>query len=474
MRRILCGMLAVLCCLTLTASALAEIAFVPGLKDWTLSEVPLELTVTADVTAYAPFDEDRLPQLTGLMKHLSLRLTRQPLIDETQSTVSVLVDGQEILGLGLQQSEQRTLAQFSVLPNVTYAGDDPLAALLGASAEPMTLLGLDGSETAWLTDGYELLEALESVLAPYMTSESKIKTDIKNMGTARLKQDYTVPKSDAPELTELLLSACPEGRLRELVSQLVFSGKQTMRIYRDADSAPLRVEWNGNCGLSADHLREVKLTWRMRRDDKAYRDEFTLTSPALRGTDRNTLNWSCAITPNKSGQLVLDCSLDYARTADKKKTTMTGSCKLTADTDGGETRVTGEATISRLLPDQSSATTYAFTPDLTFSGDGNMPAIDGTLTVASMNGKKKVLSEATLTLSLHRTEYTAWHMRESTVDLTALDEASLEAVRNQVSRAISAAMIRRLALLPLADLDYLFKDLPEESVQAIINAAQSH
>ena len=473
MRRILTGALALLCCLTLLASALAEVTFVPGIAEWKLDEMPLELMLTADVTAWAPFGEDRLPQLTGLMKHLALRLTRQPLIDEAQSTIDLLVDGEAALAIALQQTEQRTMAQFSVLPDMTYAGADPLVTLLGTSAEPMTLLGLDGSESAWITEGYELLNAIESAFVPYLTSETKVKTDIKNFGTARLKQDYTVSKTNAPDLTALLTDACPEGRLRKLISGLVFSGKQTLRVYRDADHAPLRIEWNGHCGLSQDRLRDVTLVWKLRRDDTAYRDEISLKSPALRGTDRNTLSWSCALAPNKSGLPVLTCELSYTRNVDKQKTTWTGSCKLTAETEGYDTRVTGEAKLSRQLPDESRATTYAFTPDLTFSGDINVPAVDGTLTVASMNDKK-VLSEATLTLGLHRGDYSAWLSRENTVDLSALDEASLETVRGQVTRAISTALIRRLVLLPREDLDYLFKDLPEESVQEIINAAQSH
>ena len=472
MRRILLGLTALLCCLTLTASALAEVAFVPGLTDWMLGEIPLELTVSAEVMAYAPFDEDRLPQLTDLMKHLSLRLTHQPMLDETQSTVDLLVDGEMALGIALQKSGQRTLAQFSALPDVTYAGADPLAALLGTSSEPMTLLGFDGSEAAWTREGYELVFALETVLAPYLTSESKVKTDLKDIGTARLKQDYTVSKTDAPGLTALIAGACPEGRLKALASQLVFSGKQTLRVYWDENHLPLRLEWNGNCGLDADHLRTVSLIWRMRRDDKAYRDEITLKTPPLRGTDRNTLSWNFAIVPNKSGQMVLTYDLSYTRNIDKQKTVWSGSGKLTATPMDGGTAVKGEAKLSRQLPDEDSPVTYSFEPNLMVSGDGNMPSVFGELTVSSLNSKNKVLSQARLLVELLRTEYSAWRMRESTVELDAMDAVSLDALRQQAQGAISSTLIRKLLLLPREDLDYLLKDLPEESVQAIINAAQ--
>ena len=473
MRRILSGLLALLCCLTVTCSALAETAFLPDIEGWALDDIPLELTLSADVTAYGPFDEERLPQLTNLIKHLALRVSWQPLIDETQSFVSLLADGEEALSFGLQKSALGGMLQFSFLPDVTYSGVDPLAALLGAPSEPFSILGLNGTEAAWVTEGYALLTGLETALAPYLSEEANVKTNISDMGTARLKRDYTVSKDDAPALTALLLSVCPEGRLRETISGLVFSGKQTLRVYLDANHVPLRMEWNGHCGLDEEHQRNVKLTWRLRRDDTAYRDEITLTAPALKGTDNHKLTWTCSVLPNKAGQMVLTCSLDYARTANKEKTTLTGSCKLTAIPEENGTRVTGEASLSRQLPDQESATGYSFTPSLLFAGDANLPTIDGTLIVAGLKDKK-VLSQATLNVSLRRTGYAGWQMRQETVDLNLLDTATIETIRQQVTGALSTALIRRLLLLPLEDLDYLLKDLPEESVQAIINAAQSH
>ncbi|MCH5285906.1 MAG: hypothetical protein J1E43_00655 [Christensenellaceae bacterium] len=472
MRRILLGLLAMVCCLTLAAPALAEVAFLPMISLRDLETMPLELTLSAEVTAYAPFGEDRLPQLTNLMKHLALHITWQPLIDETQSTVAVLVDGEEALSLGLQETAQGGMAQFSVLPNTTYAGADPLSLLLGMSPEPLSIFGIDGSESAWLEEGYELLNAIGEGLASYRTGESKIKTEIKNMGTARLKQDYTIPKSETEGLSALLAGLCPEGRLKELISGLVFSGKQTLRVYRDADDAPLRIEWTGNCGVDEDHLRDVTFTWRLRRDDTAYRDEVTLTSPALRGSDNNRLTWNCAIAPNKSGQMVLSGNLSYTRTENKQKTILTGEYKLTSEDEGSGTRVTGSATISQQLPGADKATGYTFEPNLLFTGDSNIPAMEGTLTVSSLLGKT-TLDQAIITLDMRRTGYTSWQMRQETVNLSLLDAASQEAARDQVTSAISSAFIRRLALLPREDLDYLFMDLPEETVQAIISAAQS-
>ena len=473
MRRILLGLLAALCCLALTVPAMAEVSFLGGWPYSALDAMPLELTLSADVTAYAPFDEDRLPQLTNLLKHLSLRITRQPLLDETQSTVAVLVDGEEAVSFSLQESPQGGMLQLSALPDITYAGADPLSALLGASSEPLTLLGLDGSESAWLEEGYALLASIDVPLASYLTSETSVKTDIKDMGTARLKQDYTVSKDDAPGLAALLSAACPEGRLQELIAGLVFSGKQTLRVYRTEDGTPLRMEWNGNCGLDEDHLRNVQLVWRLRRDDVAYRDEITLSSPALRGSDSNKLSWTFSIVPDKkTGKLTMTGKLSYTRVADKQKTVLSGDCKLVSVAEDGGVRVTGQATLTRQLPGEDSARGYTFGPDLLFSGDENMPALEGSLSITGLLGKKNT-DQATVALDLHRTSYTSWQMRQQIIDLASLDGATLGLVSQEAAQAISSALIRRLVLLPREDLDYLFLDLPEESVEAIINAAQA-
>lgn len=473
MRRILSGLLAILCCLTMSFPALAEVAFLPVIDHWELDTIPIELTLSADVMAYAPFGEDRLPQLTSLMKHLSMRITRQPLMDETQNTVDLLVDGETALSLTLQENGQRQMAQFSFLPDTTYIGEDPLASLLGTSSEPTTLFGLDGSEGAWIREADQLLDVLEAILAPYLTGENKVNTTIKDMGTARFKQDYVIPKDEAEALTSLLAGACPEGRLKKLIAGLVFSGKQTLRVYRDEDHQPLRLEWTGHLGTDEEHLRNVTLTWRMRRDDMAYRDEITLNAPALKGTDNNKLTWTCAVVPDKkTGNMVLSGSLSYTRTKNRQKTTLTGEFKLTAEKDGFDTRVTGTATIKQQLPGEGTTAGYTFEPDLLVWDGSESPAVDGTLTVTRLSDKK-TLDQATITLSLRRIAYTSGPMRQQTVDLTQLDADALEATRQQVSAALTSSLIRRLVQLPREDLDYLFMDLPEETVQALLSVVQS-
>jgi len=288
--------------LMLLSVACAEITLFDSLPDtWQEDTSPLQMNVTVEAKAMSEFDEPRLALLNDLLKHLSFEIRHQRLITENQSHVTVLAEGQLVTALGLQQSDgSDAMMQLSALPHVTYSGADPVTSLLGESED--AFFGLDETSSSWLEDGYQLLMVLEETLGEYCQSK-EVNTTIEDMGRARRMEDYTVSKEDAPSLAEKLSAVCPEGPLGELLGRLVFSGKQTLRVYRTEAGVPLRVEYNGACGTDEEHLRTVHILWRLRRDDEAYRDELTLKSPALKGTDKNTITWNCAVTKTKKGTL---------------------------------------------------------------------------------------------------------------------------------------------------------------------------
>lgn len=469
--RILCRLAALLLCLIMAGSAAAEVHFIPTVTDWDLESMPIEVNVSAAVSTHMPFSDERVKQLTAITDRLALRLHWQPLAGEIQSRAALMLDGQEMISFAQQQTESETMLQLSVLPDTTYAAATaPLDVLLGQSSQATNLWGLTGTEHEWLEQGYELLMNLEEALASYLDAEKSVKTAIENMGRAAVCQDYTVKSADASVLTELLSGACPDGKLKELISSLIFSGKQTLRVYRTSEGVPLRMEYNGNCGKDEGSLRDVNLVWRLRRDDEAYRDEVTLKSPALKGSDRNTITWNCAVTKTKKGALNLDCSLEYIVVKDKVKTTLDAEIDLKNELSGEDSHITGDVEIKQKIDDESWET-LIFEPDLNIHGAAGSPSVDGTVRVKGQTGSNTT-EEALLTLSLARTGYTSWEMRENTVDLSLLDETALNAAKQEVSQAVAAKVIRELIRALGKDATYLFQDIPEETVQRLIDAAQ--
>lgn len=267
---------------------------IPGIDAWALEEQPLSVVLTADVAAHMPFDETRCAQLNALLRHMSLSLNYQQLEQEIWSRMAILVDGQEAVSIAQRSGEEPHTGDAVFQPagaDVHHLRRGHRAGGRHGNRHLRHGRHREGMVRCGLRAGQRHLRAAER-----REKKTEIKSKIADMGTAVIKQVYTVPKEDASGLTDALTSLCPEGRLHTLLSNLRFSGKQSLTLWRDAADAVLRLEYKGKCGLSEDALRNVTLVWRMCRTGEAERDDLTLKSPAVKGTDSNTLTYERALT----------------------------------------------------------------------------------------------------------------------------------------------------------------------------------
>ncbi|MBP3636695.1 MAG: hypothetical protein J6K13_03960 [Clostridia bacterium] len=456
--------LAVLC-MCMVFGAAAEIEFLPQVGEWDLS-LPLEVELSADVKAHMPFDDDRCAQLNALLKHISLRLNTSFSEDTAWSRVGVRVDGKEAMSLLQQENAAGTQLQFSFQPDAVYqAGAEGANALLGV--EQVEIFGLDGGEMAWLDDGYAMLNAMHDSLADYK-KEASIKTAIKNMGTARTKITYTVPKADAAKMAEAIAAHCPEGELRQFLTKLVFSGQQKLIYWLNGDGVMIRAEFAGNCGVDENSLRDVSMVWRMRRDDTAIRDDLTLKTPAVKGADYNTLTYMRELVAGKKNKLTYDSKLNYTWKIGKEKTTLAATVDLTNTPSGEDAKLTGTITVKQTLPGEDTSNSVKISPEVTIGTENGTPVVNGTVTVQELRGKN-VLEDATIQVDVHAGSFLDTVMEGQAVSLDALTAEQTEALLS----SMSGALIPRLALLPVEDTLYLSADLPEDVWQKIVEAAQS-
>ena len=345
-----------------------------------------------------------------------------------------------------------------------------MGTLLGASTAVSMPYGLRADAETLLDDGWTLLLALEEPLSAYGKPKN-VKTNITDMGLARTCTDYTIHAGSVGELSPMLLAHCPEGWLREILSGLTFSGKQTLRVYRDADGVPLRMEYNGTCGPEGN-LRTVKLVWRMRRDDVAHRDEVTLTSPAKTGTNKNNLEFTRVISRNKQGALVMEGSFTYTVTLDRQTTTRKGSFDLTnAYTETADV-ITGEVTLQQKLPGEDAFAGISFAPDMTLGGTADAPAFTGTVTLSTLSGKN-VLDSAVIHIDLHPCEVSGWEAREETLDLDQLTPEELAALQGDVAMGVAASLVRPLIILLGDQADWFFRDMLPEQIRRITDASMT-
>lgn len=460
------AMVALLLALLMTWSlAVAEVPLLQQASDWDLSDTPVEVTLSASLQAHMPFDENRLNMLQDALSPLSLSLYAY----QDESAVSILMNGASILSLCAKGNE----AQISCVPGVSYTaqGQDVLSLMLGSEVTTGNFAAIDGTYEKWLDDGWVVLTGLMEPFAEYGNRKS-VKTTVKDMGLARSCTDYSVSKSKIEQMQQTLLDLCPEGDLHDLLSSLTFSGVQKLRVYRTEDDVPLRMEYNGVCGVNGK-LRTVKLVWRMKRENDEMRDEITLTSPAKSGTDKNTLSFTRVVTVEKS-KITVTGDYSYKVTANKQTSLTEATFALTNAFTENMDELTGSVVIKR-QPDTSekAKTTTTISPSLQLSGTSDDPRVQGSIGYEQKN-TIGVTEAGEISIMLQRAEGSPWTEQMALVDLSALDATALRTQQSQIASALTIAIVRPLIqTLGAEKASYFFQDMSEESIAAILAIADS-
>jgi len=465
MRRLLTW-LAVILCLCITTGAAAEISLVPQMAQWDAS-LPMEITLRADVKTHMPFDDDRCAQLNALLKHISLRLNTSQEAGVSLGRVSVRVDDQEALWLAQRQEGESTHLRLSWKPETYIASGDAISGLTGESVTDLSLYGLTGDEQQWLDDGAEMMKSIGDALQKYK-KQSSIKTSIKNMGTARTKIVYTVPKGDAEVFAQAVADHCPEGELRSFLTGLTYSGQQKLLLWLDADGNVLRAEYAGKCGAGEDELRNVSLVWRMKRAEDDIRDDVTLKTPAVKGSDYNNLTCARENTADEAGVVALHGKFSYTVRTGNEKSTLSGEVKLTGSPEGDNQRLSGSAMVKQKLPGDDYAAGTVLMPDVLIGSEGATPVVSGTVEVQELQGDQ-VIEDAVIHLEVSAGDDINWPAGCLVVNTSAMTPDQSAAMLE----GMSAALIPRLVLLPAEDTLYLSADLSEDVWQGIVEAARS-
>ncbi len=461
MRRTLALLIA--CLFILTVPAGAEVPFLRHSDGWDLEATPLDVSLTAEVTAHMPYDEDRLAMLTPIFEMAAMRI----LTEQDGGSVTISLAKEDVLTLAYRGNA----VQLSCVPDVTYtAAADPVSLLLGGEASgELDFFGLSADAETLLDDGEALLAGIPEVLGEYGRKTTG-KQNISGMGTAAYRYDYTVPAEDASIMQERLLSICPAGWLYDIIAGLEFSGKQTLRVYYSKADVLLRMEYNGDCGYG-DDLRDTNLVWRMRRDETR-KDEITLRTPAKKGKDKNNLTFTRVIETTKKGAIHLKGEFAYTITRDGESDVRKGDFDLTNAFTQSADVLTGSINLRHLPAGNSKYDQYEFEPDLTISGTQESPVITGTLLVREKWGQGD-REEARLHIDLKRNDTSLWQERSQVIDLSALDAETLFLVQSQAAANVSTAIVRPLILLLREDAAWFFQDMSPEQIQSIIDAAKS-
>ena len=473
MRKIKRVFAVLLAAMLLMTSALAEARLVPQADDWHLEASPVQVTLSVQVSSMAEYDEMRVAQLNALMKHLSITLQYQETPQEQWGRVGIAVDGSEKLVLTMNERDGLAQAQLSCIDDTTYisaSGEDVTVWLLGETADETTSYepGLDNLISPWLQDGYHMLDMLPQVLADF-TKEKTVKTSVSQMGTARIQQTITIPEESAGMLPETLASLCTDETVSAAMASAVFSGKQVITIWRNADGEMIKATWSGRVGTDEEHLRKVSLTWTMRRDDDNTRDVITLKTPSVKGNDYNTISFKRTAKADELGVVTLTATYSHKSRIDKAVVTREGEAKLTSTPTSEGTLVQGTVTKS-VAPQKEDELTLMLTPDLVFAADE--AHVHGTLGV-ERRAEKRVLSGIVFTLDMKQGSYFEWLLMPNTVDMDALNvSGQSDMAREEITAAVATTLVRPLVLLPYEDTLFLSDGLDAATWAKVVDAAR--
>ena len=447
-------------------AALAEVPFLMHSNGWTWEGVHVDVLLKADVNTHMPFDEDRLAMLTPITDMLSMHLVT----GEDEGLVSVSAMDEELLTMQYKGNA----VQLSSMPGITYTAEaDPMSALLGADVSSdgvYELLELDPRGEKLITDGRALLEGIVNALSE-QGKKAKNTTSISGYGRAAYTMEYSFTANKAENLKTVLVENCPEGWLKEIIAGLTFSGKQTIRMHFSQEDVLIRMEYNCSCGPK-DNLRTVKLIYKFRHDGEMDKDHIELTSPAKKGKNKNTLTFDRTVQTNKSGARSMTGSFKYTKTKDSVTSVWDGTFGLfNAFTDESDV-LTGEFTLEKKLNGAEKVDAITLTPNLTISGTAEEPVVLGTLTIEEKYAGR-VTEQAVVSIDLKRAQPLSWNETVQQIDLSAQDEAALLKTQQDVAASLAEAVVRPLILKMGKDAQWFFRDLSDEAVQAILDAAAS-
>ena len=445
--------------------ARAEIDFLVHSKDFDWQSTPVKVWIKAAVEKHMPFDDERFATLKPLLDMMSIQLVT----GEDSGLVTIFIDEYEALSL----QQQDNLVRLSTMQDTVFtAQNDPVSMLLGEDvsiASGYDALGMSEEGESLITHGAALINALPDALSKY-GKRSTNTTNIVGYGKAAYRIDYTIQANKSQDFHQILLAHCPEGWLNRILSSIAFSGKRTLRMYFTAEDVLLRAEYNGACGPEGD-VRTVKLIFKCQYTDTFRKDYVELTSPAKKGNNKNNLTFERVIQMNDQGHCAVEGNFTYSVIHDGISDIRKGAFDLiNACTENADV-ITGSLTLENKLNDAEKYSALTVIPNLSISVADSLPCINGTLTITEQYAGKTT-EHAVLTIDLQPAEQLQWQSADLVTDLDALSADALIDIQQDVAMSVATAIVHPLILMLGADAQYFFRELPEDAVQNILDAAE--
>ena len=403
-----------------------------------------------EVRKLSAFDENRTEQINRLIRHLAADLR----IDNPNSQVSILVDGEEAFSFLRHTEADRTKRIYSFDPGTIYperteseeTNPDDFSVFL----EDYVI-----GAGRYLDDFYTLFARAPEAFSERMRTEG---TELRFSGFGKAVQRMTISfPADyvAENFPAALANLTDSAECKAFLNGLTFSGNQRIGILNDAEGNMVRINYDGMVGESAEKLRKVQLVWKALRQENHQKDGITLKTPSVTGADKDNiaLERDLETSDEKTGSYTWDLQIDHkAGKEDKKQTHFTA--RLT-ETDGV---ISGG--IEYGFKRDGKNPKIRITPELRETNRGEF---GGSIEIADYSGKIE-LNRVILNVLIRKGEEVAWPGNEQArTPATATDIAA----QNEPEETLAGILIQKLFGLPEEDLAYFSNEIPAELWQEL-------
>ncbi len=417
--------------------------------------------ISLSLKEYVPFGAERLEMLNDLLKHISFQIREK----EKESSVSVLVDREEVFGLHQWTENEGECFAFSFEPETAYAGNG-IGELTGAASVQAAMFSFElppfmtADKLQWAEAAYAALEKLPELFPEYARVQ-EVKTRLKDLGLSVKKTTVTVPQDAVREdvMKRLGEIDAPES-LRSFLLSLSFSGRQQVILYYDENGALLKANYSGQVG-SPEDMRKTKLEWKGLRGSEVM-DALTVNAPPAAGRNKDILTMKRTIRKSDTEE-ALQAELAWTMTRDGVKTVVDGSADLFLKNEGNA--LNGNVTLVKKTGEQESG--FVAEPDLSMVPETGW---SGTVRVSYLSGKNTVVG-ADVKLSFFPETETGISKPENITDPGSMSEEEQSALKNRIQRELASRLLKALIRLPGKDLRFLSYEMSDELWQQVLQKA---
>lgn len=240
---------------------------------------------------------------------------------------------------------------------------------------------------------------------------------------------------------------------KQFLGALHFKGTQKILLLYDLNDHIIRINYDGDIGLTEDTYRKVSLTWKCYRDSSGKKDDIILKTPSVKGNDRDNIIYTREALRDDENQtnVIWDFKLDRKRKQEKQTVLYTAEWKENNDTIDGKAVFTQKG-------DHSD---YGITVKSNLNLENEDESF-GTLEITKKTGK---IDTCRMNASIVLSSYKGFNEYETglfTQGMNGLDNSDFQ-------DRIMRNLIRTLVLLPESDTLFLRRDIPAETWETLVH-----